>query len=299
MRKSTDNIEQFHLHKEHPERLQFELYDLESYRKQHGEKSTIPHSHSYYQIIWFLEDGGSHEVDFKSFDIKKNTILFISKDQIHAFGDKLDVQGWLIHFNESFFMHNDVDIFLKYKIFNSQERPCYVVDGDTVEIGKSYIHLIVKELERRNVFGYEEIIRFSLKSFLIHLERTHQDDTIRPLELNSAYELQYVYFKEMVGAHYKEHRSITQYAAALNISSKTLGTITKSITNKSPSEIIKERIILEAKRLLRFTTLSVGEVAYRTGFDDNSYFVKYFKRSVGVSPLRFREKRFNHKPRIT
>ena len=119
MKDSTKHIAQYHLHKAHPEKLQFEMYDLNAYRKRSVEKAAIPHSHSYYQVIWFFEDGGSHVVDFESYEIRKNMIFFIAKDRVHAFDDNLDIQGLLIHFNESFFMHNDVDVFLKYHIFRS------------------------------------------------------------------------------------------------------------------------------------------------------------------------------------
>jgi len=153
LKKKDVKIEQYHLHKAHPEKLQFELYDLNSYRKKSGEKAAIPHSHSYYQIIWFFEDGGEHLVDFKTFDIKKDTILFISKDQTHAFDNNLNVRGWLIHFNESFFMHSDVDIFLKYSIFNSQQNPCYAINNETHEVATSYISMIQKELKEKSLWS--------------------------------------------------------------------------------------------------------------------------------------------------
>ena len=153
---------------------------------------------------------------------------------------------------------------------------------------KEYYKLIKNELSHRNQFGYKDVIRFTLKSFLITLERIHRTDHSAPLELNNAYELQFFKFKELIEAHYKEGLSVKDYASLLNISSKTLTTISKTVVNKSPSIIIAERIILQAKRLLKFTTLQIGEIAFKIGFDDASYFVKFFKRHVGVSPSNYR-----------
>lgn len=286
---SDSKIEQYHLHKLHPEMLQFELYSLKEYRKRSGEKAAIPHSHSYYQIIWFFNGGGEHTVDFKTYEIKENTILFITKDQIHSFDDDLEIEGWLIHFNESFFMHSDVDIFLKYNLFNTQQNPCYPISAEICNTVSNYMNLIKKELENRGRFGYEEVVRFLLKAMLINLERIHQKDPHKKLELNSLYELQFFKYKELIETHYKEGFSVNNYADLLNISSKTLTTITKNIVAKSPSLLIAERVILEAKRLLKFTTLQIGEVAFKIGFDDASYFVKYFKRHVGNSPRSYRE----------
>ncbi|MCH2196437.1 AraC family transcriptional regulator [Kordia sp.] len=288
MKDSTKHIAQYHLHKAHPEMLQFEMYDLNAYRKRSVEKAAIPHSHSYYQVIWFFEDGGSHVVDFESYEIRKNMIFFIAKDRVHAFDDNLDIQGLLIHFNESFFMHNDVDIFLKYHIFNSQENPQYIIDDDTAETAHLHTKLISRELSNRTQFGYEDSIRFSLKALLINLERVHQKEQHRQLTFKNHYELQFAKYKELVEDNYAKGLSVADYAQLLYISSKTLNTITKEIAKKSASEIIANRIILQAKRLLKFTSLQIGEIAFKVGFDDPSYFVKYFKRHVGHAPTSYR-----------
>lgn len=281
-------IEQYHLHRLNPQKLQFEVYDLQHYRKKSGDKAAIPHSHSYYQIIWFFDPLGKHTVDFKTYEIKENTILFIGRDQIHAFDHQYDCNGWLIHFNESFFMHTEVDVFLKYKIFKNQENPCYAVETEAIESGKTYLSLIEKELSNRNNFGFEDSVRFLLKCFLIILERVHQKRGDENESRNDPYTLKLYQFKELIEENYKNGLSVKEYADLMNISSKTLNTITKTITNKSPSQLIAERIILEAKRLLKFTSLQIVEITYALGFEDPSYFVKYFKRHVNQSPLAFR-----------
>jgi AraC-like DNA-binding protein len=288
MKEQRQHIEQYHLHKAHPEKLQFEVYDLNVYRKKSVEKAAVPHSHSYYQIIWFFEAGGTHTVDFKSFAIHKNTVLFVNKDQVHAFDANININGWLIHFNESFFMHSDVDIFLKYNLFNSPQNPCYSIDENTARVGLSYVDLIQKESFNRDGFGSEDVIRYLLKSFLINLERLQRKDTDKTISITNQYEFQFYNFKDLLEVNYAKNVSIREYAETLHISSKTLGTITKSIVGKRPSQLIAERIILEAKRLLKFTSLQISEIAFRLGFDDASYFVKYFKRYMNVSPSNYR-----------
>ncbi|CAM4110896.1 AraC family transcriptional regulator [Zobellia roscoffensis] len=292
MQHSKNKIEQYHLHKMHPRKLQFELYDLNAYRKKSGDLAAVPHSHSYYQIIWFFNEGGTHAVDFKKYDVKKNTVLFVTKDQVHAFDDNEDVQGWLIHFNESFFKHTDVDMFLKFNIFHMLDKPCYTIEKGVLSVASTYITLIQRELEQRDRFGYEDIIRFLLKSFLIQLERIHQKNDSEPIQLNSLYERQFFEFKELIEKHFKEGLSVADYAGLLHISSKTLATLSNSVVGKSPSQVIAERTILEAKRLVRFTGLQINEIAFRLGFEDASYFVKYFKRHLGRSPKSYRQSQF-------
>jgi AraC-like DNA-binding protein len=289
LKNNSTNIAQYHLHKLSPQKLQFEIYNLKEYRKKSGNKAVRPHSHSYYQIIWFFNAKGTHTVDFKIYDIKENTILFITKDQIHAFDDNYDCEGWLIHFNESFFMHTDVDVFLKYNIFTTQENPCYALETDTLFKGKKYIDLIIAELKNRKDFGFEDSVRFLLKCFLINLERVHQKRATKNVNPNDAYTLHLYQFKELIELNYKKGLTIKEYADLMNISSKTLNTITKKVLQKSPSKFIAERIILEAKRLLKFTSLQISEIAFSLGFEDPSYFIKYFKRHVKLAPLEFRK----------
>ncbi|MDO6491895.1 MAG: AraC family transcriptional regulator [Cellulophaga sp.] len=286
--KNFNKIEQYHLHKAYPNKLQFQVYDLKEYRKKNPEKAAIPHSHSYYQIIWFFNEGGTHTIDFKTYDIKENSVLFTNKDQIHSFDDNLEVEGWLIHFNESFFMHSDVDIFLKYTIFNVEQNSCYHIDKETAEIAEHHIKLIQKELPKELKFGHEDTVRFLLKSLLINLERVHHLNDDKKLRINNTYERQLFNFKDLIEVNYNKGLSITAYADILNISSRTLTSITKTLLGKSPSQLLKERIILEAKRLLKFTSLQSNEIAFRLGFEDDSYFVKYFKKSVGILPSAYR-----------
>ena len=88
--------------------------------------------------------------------------------------------------------------------------------------------------------------------------------------------------------NFHELKTPQQYALKLNISASYLNTICKEIYDTSVSDIIKERVILEAKRLLVHTDLSVSEISYKLGFSDNSYFGRYFKKSMGISPEKFR-----------
>ncbi|NAS30782.1 helix-turn-helix domain-containing protein [Flavobacteriaceae bacterium R38] len=284
-----EKIEQYHLHKEHPEKLQLEIYDLNSYFKKYEEPASKPHSHSYYQILWFFKKEGKHFIDFNGYPIEDNTVFFITKNQIHYFEKERDYEGIIIHFNEDFLRQSDVDIFLKYNVFNNQGKPCYCISEDVVSLVSSYLELMQKELKNRKRFGHQEVIRYLLKSILIIFERTHRDGQQESLKFTDNYQLLYLRFREFLEQYFFKNYSVQDYAALLNISSKTLVTITKTITSKSPSSLISERIILEAKRLLSFTGFQINEVAYRLGFEDASYFVKYFKRHTGKSPGDYRK----------
>lgn len=284
-------IEHYHLHKAHPEKLQFQIYDLEAYLASSGEHAQVPHSHSFYQILWIYNKGGQHFVDFDGYDALGNTVFFISKNQIHYFDKTAQHKGLIIHFNEQFLMQSDVDIFLKYNVFNNQGKPCYCISKETQNQAHSYINLIRDELTEDSTFGHKQVIRYLLKSVLIIFEREHRNGTSEAIPFSSAYELQYLQFRELLEANFKNNYAVKDYAGLLNISTKTLTTITKRLTAKPPSNLIAERVILEAERLLAFTPLKVNEIGYQLGFEDPSYFVKYFKRHVKISPTDYRSLR--------
>lgn len=285
---TSNPIIQYHLHKQHPEKLQCEVYDLGTYRKKSGAPAAIPHSHSYYQIIWFFNEGGTHQIDFTTFAIKKNTVLFITKNQIHAFDDNEDVQGKLIHFNDSLFKPTEVDIFLKYTLFMRRERPEILLDFKIAIALSNYIGVIQEEMHNRNEFGYDEVVRFLLKSVLITIERAYRKQTDAKPVLSTNYEVQFFNFKELLENFYKKQHGVQFYADKLYISTKTLTSITKRIVQKTPSQIINDRLVLEAKRLLKFTPDHIAEIAFSIGFEDPSYFVKFFKRNTGVLPSQLR-----------
>jgi mannose-6-phosphate isomerase-like protein (cupin superfamily) len=121
---TKQKIEEYHLHKDHPEKRQFEIFSLKEYIADNFPKSSKPHIHSFYQIIWFVNGKGNHFVDLNKYEVNPNTIFFINKNQVHYFDKSKNYEGVLLHFNESFLVQheNDIDIFLNYDIIKTNKR---------------------------------------------------------------------------------------------------------------------------------------------------------------------------------
>lgn len=100
----------------------------------------------------------------------------------------------------------------------------------------------------------------------------------------------YAKFVQMVEDNYIEHHAVKDYIEKLGVSQTTLNLYTQQYAKTTPLKIINNRIILEAKRLLRYSTTRTKQIAFYLGFKDDSYFVKLFKRNVGMSPVEFRQK---------
>jgi len=295
VKKKNIIINEYHLNRNRPDQPQFAIYDLNDYLKKDRINTIKPHIHSFYQIIWFKNGKGKHFVDFKEYEVFNHTIFFIAKNQVHYFDHNTRYHGVLIHFNEAFLIQkdNETDFFLKCNLFNNPYKQPFCCIGKGIDpILEEYILQIKRELKNNNEFGHEELLRNYLKSFLIQIQRKKNEfDKARsniPFALDEKRD-QLIKFVNLIEENYHKGFTVTKYANLLFVSSRTLSDITHQLLNKTPSQMIQERIILEAQRLLLHSNLNVSQIAYRLGFDDPSYFVKYFKKHANVSPSEFRK----------
>ncbi|TZF84740.1 helix-turn-helix domain-containing protein [Pedobacter sp. BS3] len=288
-------INEYHLNRHQPDKPQIAIHDLNAYIKQHQHETTRPHIHSFYQVLWFKQGKGTHFVDFKAYNVFDNTIFSVAKNQVHYFDGNTAYEGILIHFNEAFLVQkeSETDLFLKCNLFNNPyQQPVCPVGKDTAGILNEYISLIKQELDNNDNFGKEELLRNYLKSFLIQVQRRkNESDKAQsniPFVLDEK-RVQLLKFINLIDENYHKGFTVTEYARLLFVSSRTLSDLTHQLLNKTPSQMIQERIILEAQRLLLYSNLNVNQIGYRLGFDDPSYFVKYFKKQVTISPSGFRK----------
>ncbi|MEO7991604.1 MAG: helix-turn-helix transcriptional regulator [Chryseolinea sp.] len=292
MTKGKTKIEQYHLHKDQPEKLQFDIYSLCDYLTKNSIHARKPHSHSFYQIIWFTKGQGKHFVDFNAFEVTSNSFFFISKDQIHFFDGNKNYEGIIIHFNEEFLIdsENDIDVFLKYSIFNDFEsEPFFTMSKDKVKKLSNLISQLQQEIAELEFFAHKEYLRHLLKLFLISIQRIGKRKAFKNLSITNNSHITFIRFRKLVDLNFKKVQTVREYAALLNISSKTLTNHSKESADKTPLEIINERITLEAKRLISHSSLNINEIGFQMGFEDPSYFVKYFKKQTGKSPSDFRK----------
>lgn len=292
MAKSKPKIEQYHLHKDQPEKLQFEIYSLSDYLTKNIGHTEKPHIHSFYQIIWFTNGKGKHFVDFNEFEVSANRMFFISKNQIHYFDNFSSYEGVIIHFNESFLMdnENDIDIFLKYNIFNDFEsEPVFTIPTVAIENFSLLVSNLKNEIENPNNFAHKDFLKYFLKLFLISIQRLGKRNNCKNPSINNQQNITLLKFKKLLELNFKSIHSVKEYANILNISSKTLTNHTKETALKTPLELINDRIILEAKRLLSHSNFNINEIGFQLGFEDPSYFVKFFKKHTKKSPSDFRK----------
>ncbi len=288
--KQKEQIEKYDFLKDEPKKLQFDIFDLAEYQKNYSDETSKPHTHSYYQIIWFKNNSGKHYIDFKGYDIKENRLFFVAKNQVHYFEKRSDYDGYQIHFNESFILSNETDInfFLTYNIFNTNEEPYYQIPKSLEIQIMRYFHQIEDELNNSEKFGNKRILSNLLKSLLLVVEREKRKN-IKSSSTIADQNTSYLTFRDLLENNFFKNWSVANYAEKLAVSTKTLNGIIKKQSGKTVSQTIADRIILEAKRRLTHTNAYINEIAIDLGFQDPYYFIKYFKKQVNCSPTEFRK----------
>ena len=262
---------------DNPSGVGMELYRMpEFFQQLKGMETDTMHLHGFYEIIWFQKGSGTHYVDFNQYAIAPGTIFFISPGQIHSFDTKHDQEGYVLKICAELF-----DDFVSLSCVTVQDK-----DSAALEM---LIGAMQEELKKEDSLGHREALHALVKLFVIMVRRSYAE--INPSAPNPhkvSYKA-FLNFRKLIEENYCRLHTVKDYAALLNVSSKTLTLYVNECSKYSPLELINNRIILEAKRLLRYSVLSVKEIAFRLGFEDPSYFAKFVKRLVKQSPADSRE----------
>jgi AraC-like DNA-binding protein len=269
--------------------LQFECWTLQEVPTSYN--FTQPHRHNYYEIIFFNTDGGIQEIDFQQYPVKKNTLHFLSPDQVHLLELDESADGYVVSFTREFFALNSVNetTLDEYPFFNhSGSTP--VLSFENKEQQKTIYEWILKMKNEFMAEGEDKanLLRSYLNIFLIELRRMFDPANSQSAETSAKHDLVRKY-KRMIEKNFMQIKSVSEYAGMLNISSGHLNDTVNHITGKTASELIHERVLLESKRLLYHSSKSVKEIAHHLNFDDPSYFAKFFKNHANLTPDSFRQ----------
>jgi AraC-like DNA-binding protein len=252
--------------------------------------TSVHHRHNYYEIFIFESGGGHHEIDFEVFEIADRSIHFVSPGQVHLVKRELDSTGWVIFFSRDFYYLNlqDKNILFDLPFLNNNSaRPLLNLDASAFLPLLSLAQSIAREYDSTNDFR-EELIRSYLNIFLIECRRQF-DDSGQPAN-EGANATPFRTFRVHLEENFTSLHQVQDYAGLMAITEKFLNDLCKRSSGKTASELIHERIILEARRLITHSELNNKEIAHFLNFDDPSHFSKFFKRKTGDSPSDFRKK---------
>lgn len=283
-------IKQYHLHKNDYSKLHFEVQAMRPYFEKNLEHCIKPHRHSFYQILWFNE-ASAHFVDFEVHQLPAQSLLLLDKHQVHYFCPNAANQGILIHFNDYFLVNesNEMHKALYYSLFSGLGASSNTLLADKhLSKTQQLLALIQDELAHTGLHQ-KEMLYHLFHSFLVLLERIKQSQMAKeaPQNLSDDYVLLFN-FRKTIEQHLANPFTIQAIADKLHIHSKKLSALTQTYWHQTPAQFIAQRRVLEAKRLLSNTSLSIKEVAYALGFDQATYFTKFFKKQTNLTPKEFR-----------
>ncbi|WP_294223297.1 AraC family transcriptional regulator [uncultured Chryseobacterium sp.] len=248
-----------------------------------------PHRHDFYATILFTGGSGVHEIDFHQYEVSPGSLFFMSPGQVHSWELSDDIDGYIFFCSQDFYELHYVHQKLKgFPFFGSVSFP-RKLQLDETELG-AYIPLF-KILEGEYLmpqFMNEALILSLMSQLFIRSSRLFS----RKLEdeypvLNASYFRHYQDFENFIEEHLTKQKSIAFYASLLNISPKHLNRITRTVVQKTATQVIMERVVLEAKRMLMYLDDSLVDIAFRLGYEEYSYFVRVFRKTSGLTPTQF------------
>ena len=238
-------------------------------------------------VIWFEEDGGVFNVDGKSYTFSKNDIICLTG--FHQVRLQKLAKAKFIKFNSPFYCILDHDSEVGCKgilFFGSKRLPWLKQTEKDIEILEAVWKMLLLEMEAIDNLQLE-MLQMMLKRILILCTRIYKNqedfDQLDHSQTNLVREFNY-----LVEMHFKEKRTVAEYAELLHKSPKTLSNVFKKLGNESPLQIIQSRLMLEGRRLLSYTDTPVSELADLLGFNDIQSFSRFFKKNEGMSPSEFR-----------
>lgn len=233
------------------------------------------HRHFFHAVYWMHEGSGTHVIDFEEYEIRPDRVFFIKPEQVHFLHGGAHLKYSALQFTEDFMMP-----------FLSGSQKNIAVYKDLSQAESERIDVLFKQLQAESISNLpnsNSIIQSEINTLLLELERMSipaPNTSVTPDILRK--------YKDLIDKDFIKERQVHSYAERLGISPNYLNVLARKHFGKSALEMINERVILEVKRMLIRTEYDISEIAYKLGFNELSYFSRFFKRHTGMTPLGFR-----------
>jgi AraC family transcriptional activator of pobA len=249
-----------------------------------------PHRHDYHELIWTRHGTGHHLIDGEVSAVEPNTIVLIGRGQVHVFERAGGLHGAVVRFGDEL-LHDDPTARADPAwLLGSRGARSVTVPGGDVPRVDALIGMLAAEARRPADSLTVDLQQHLLTALLLWVERWYEAGRIQQRDADDADLQLYRRFAEVLEREFARHHDAVHYADALRVPQAVLSRALTRIAGRGTKELITERRMLEAARLLRFSDLSVGEIAFRAGFSDPLYFSRAFKRHYGEAPMAYRDR---------
>jgi len=256
----------------------------------HHSRIEKPHKHNFYAVFLFTKGTGIHEIDFHKYEVKPGSVFFLYPGQTHSWELSDDIDGYIFFHTEDFYEMTYVNNSIKdFPFFESNySDKCIYLSEDKCRLIEDLFKTLLMESAKEE-WKKKQLILSYLTQIYIYLNRFLETQSAVNFSDLRHYQSVFSKFEKLVDEHFIKIKSATEYADLLNITQKHLNRIVKSITQKTTTEIITDRIVLEAKRQLLYTNKTLNEIAFDLGFTDYTYFSRLFKKKVTITASDFRK----------
>ncbi|WP_317928508.1 helix-turn-helix domain-containing protein [Halioxenophilus sp. WMMB6] len=245
-----------------------------------------PHRHSDLVHLLYCQSGQATAVlDGEPTNLPLPCVLLVAPMCVHGFEFSQDIQGFILTLAPPLVSQVRSSLPEQQTLLNSSA--CFDCKAE-----KTLFDSLFSTLDREyrgNAPGRENLIEAMINGVMVLLSRQSiargEKATITP-DKGSQH---YARFTELVELHYRSHASIEVYAAELGITSAHLNTLCRKFSKHSAQQMIHDRLILEAKRNLIYTSMNISQISDSLGFSEPAYFTRFFKRVTGLSPKLFRQ----------
>lgn len=256
-------------------------------RKHHADIS-LPHRHDFYLSVLFTHGTGMHEIDFRKYDVAPGSVFFLQPGQTHYWEFSDDIEGIVFFHSVAFyrlhFPHQQLAEFPFF--FSRQNTPHLQLPPAQLQHMAALYNAMLGEFQSSLPYRYRKIASL-LSCIYIDLARAYEQTHPQRISEVQRYASAFRAFEALVEEQYREEKSAGFYAGKLNISQKHLNRISRENSGKTSTEVILERVMLEAKRLLSAGGKNLNEIGRELGYEEYSYFSRLFRQYCGESPRSF------------
>jgi AraC family transcriptional activator of pobA len=246
-----------------------------------------PHRHAYHELIWVRDGRGRHLIDGEPVEFGPRTLTLIAKGQVHQFQRAEEISGVIAQFDDEWLADELAKQASRRWLFTSHGCTSLTPPPEEADRFDALLDLLRVEAERRPSRESAELRRHLLAAALLWAQRWREAQLEEGGASRADVQL-HQRFLETLERDFATSHDAGHYADELGVTTGTLSRVLTKLTGRGTKQHVLERVMLEAVRLLRFSDLSVKEIAARLGFSDQFAFSKAFKRERGEAPLDFR-----------
>jgi len=248
------------------------------------------HRHDYHELVWVREGSGQHLLDGRPVAVAPRTLTLIGRGQVHVFERARDLRGAVVRFGEELVLGGGAERATPGWLLAGRGGRSVAVPEDEVGALESVIAALRTESARPPDPRSAELEHHLVSVLLLWVERWYDASRTEFRAGDDAEVELHRRFAQLLERDFARHHDAAHYADALAVPAAALARALTQVTGRSTKDLVVDRVMLEAARLLRFTDLTVQEIAFRVGFDDPLYFSRAFKRRHGEAPMAYRDR---------